>query len=113
MTRPIELFQGEDKSIIVTMNDDISAATEVEFYIDTPTQIKKTLSAGEISGVTATQFTVQIDAADTESVRHGEYRFQARATIASKKHNIKFTPDKLILKKSVFVTLGRVNDYQI
>jgi hypothetical protein len=28
--------------IQVDMNDDISAATEIEFYIDTPDQIKKT-----------------------------------------------------------------------
>ena len=111
MTRPIELFQGEDKTITVEMNDDISAATEIEFYIDTCTQIKKTLTASEISGVTATQFQVQIDAADTETKTPGPYKFQARATLAGKKHNIKFTPNKIRLLESVFVTQRTIKDY--
>ena len=111
MTRPIELYQGEDKTIIVEMNDYISAATEIEFYIDTDTQIKKTLTGGKVSSVTSTQFQVQIDAADTETKDAGAYKFQARATIATKKYNIKFTPNKVMILNSIFVTEGSGNDY--
>lgn len=111
MTRPIVLYQGEDKTIDVLMNDDISTATEIEFYIDTDDQIKKTLSAAQISSVTATQFSVAIDAADTETKTPGPYKFQARATIAGKKHNIKFTPNKIRLLESVFITQRRIKDY--
>lgn len=94
------------------MNDDLSAATEIEFYIDTPTQIKKTLSSsGGISAVTATQFSVQIDAADTETVKAGPYKFQSRATIASKKHNIKHTPNQIKILDSILVTQGSGQDY--
>lgn len=111
MTRPIWLYQGEDKTISVAMNDDISAASEIEFYIDTSPQIKKTLTDAEISSVTTTSFSVQIDAADTETVKAGTYKYQARATLAGKKHNIRFTPNKVRLMDSVFVTQNRVNDY--
>lgn len=106
-----EIFQGEDKTIIVTTNISLASATEIEFIIDTPTQIKKTLSDTQISAVTATQFSVQIDAGDTETVEAGEYLFQARATISGKKTNGKFQPNKLILKDSAFTTQGAGNDY--
>src|SRR5680860_25520 len=104
--KPIEIYQDEDKSIIVDMNEDISAATEIEFSIETPTRITKTLTAAQISNVTATQFTVQIDAADFASTRTGEYKYQARATLASRKYNIKFTPNKVKIMDSVFVDVG-------
>lgn len=109
--RPLVLFQGEDKLIVVEMNEDISAATEIEFYIDTLTQIKKTLTAGEITGVTATQFTVAIDSGDTQDIVAGSYKFQARATLATKKHNIKFTPNKIQIEDSIFISPRRTRDY--
>ncbi len=111
MTRPAVLFQGEDKTLKILMNEDISAATEIEFYIDTCDQIKKTLSDAQITSVTAAQFFVQIDAADTETKEPGPYKFQARATIAGKKHNIKFRPNKIRILESVFVSQRRIKDY--
>ena len=62
MTRPIEIFQGEDETIVVETNIDLSAATEIDFRIDTDPQIAKTLSAGGVTAVTASQFFVAIDA---------------------------------------------------
>ena len=109
--RPPVLYKGEDKTIVVEMNTDISAATEIEFYIDTDSQIKKTLSGGDISGVTATQFSVAIVPGDTDSVNVGSYRFQARATLSSKLYHIKFTPNKIVIEDSIFLTSRSVPDY--
>ena len=107
-----ELFQGEDKTIVVTTNIDLSSHTEIEFTIDTPTQIKKTLTDATISGVTTSQFSVQIDAGDTENVPAGEYKVQARATDSSgKKTNGKFQPDAITIRDSVFVAIGSGKDY--
>ena len=111
MTRPIELYQGEDMTLTVEMNDDISAATEIELYIDTNPQVKKTLSAGQISGVTSTQFDVQIDAGDTNDIPPGAYKYQARATLSSKKYNIKFTPNTLNIRRSIFENPVGRDDY--
>jgi hypothetical protein len=110
--RPIEIFQGADVTLVVETNDDLSSATEIEFYIDTPTQIKKTLSAAEISSVTTTQFSVAIDAADTASQAKGSYKMQARATVGGKKRQGRFTPNKIKLRESVFETQNwRIKDY--
>ena len=108
----LEIFQGEDKTITVESNIDLTTHTEIEFTIDTPTQIKKTKTGGEITGITATQFTVQIDAADTETVKAGPYKYQARATYSSGKiSNAKFQPNKITIKDSVFTSIGSGNDY--
>jgi hypothetical protein len=113
MTRPIELYQGESKTIVVETNIDLSAYAEIEFSINTPTQILKKLSEGDIADVTATQFSVAIEPADTESVASGEYQYQCRATDSS--GNItqgKFTPDKIKIRDSIFVrSLVGGNDY--
>lgn len=107
----IRIYQGEDKTIVVTTNEDISTATEIEFVIDTSTQIKKTFTAGQITNVTSTQFTVQIDASDTETVEAGEYLFQCRATVADKIRQGVFSPDKIEIRDSAFTTAGSGNDY--
>ena len=111
MSAAIRIYQGEDKTIVVRTNEDISAATEVEFVIDTETQILKKLSEGEITNVTSTSFTVQIDAADTETVRHGEYLFQCRATVATKIRQGRFSPNKIEIRDSAFTIEGSGNDY--
>jgi len=109
--RPIEIYQGEDVRIDVTINDDISAATEVEFRIDTPVAIKKSLTDGSITNVTTTGYTVQIDAGDTETLRSGPYKMQSRATIAGKIHHIRHTPNKVKVLNSVYTQLGSARDY--
>ena len=99
-----DAYQGEDKTIIVESNVDLTLATEIEITIDTPCQIKKTLSGGHISAVTAETFYLQIDSADTESVRPGRYKVQARFTDpSSKKTNGKFQPNSFTIRDSVFV----------
>ncbi len=110
--RPIEIFQGEDATIVVQTRESLVSATEIEFAIDTPTQILKTLTGGQISGVTATQFSVAIAAADTQSVCAGEYPMQYRSTISGAKANGKLRPDAVRIRDSVFVNPGLYgNDY--
>lgn len=111
MSAAIRIYQGEDKTIVVRTNEDISTATEVEFVIDTPTQIKKSLTEGQITNVTATSFTVQIDASDTETVEQGEYLFQCRATVATKIRQGVFSPNKVEIQNSAFTDEGSGNDY--
>jgi len=112
MTRPIEVFQGEDATIIVeTGTTDLTAATEIDFRIDTDPQIAKTLTGGGVSAVSATRFSVAIDAANTSSVRAGDYKYQCRATLGGKLRNGRFTPNKFIVRDSVFTTEGSGNDY--
>lgn len=106
-----QIYQGEDKTIVVKTNVSLVAATEIEFIIDTETQIKKTLSGSQITGVTATQFSVQIDAGDTETTTPGEYLYQCRSTIATKLTNGKFQPNKIDILPSAFVTTGSTRDY--
>ena len=107
----LELYQGEDKTINVTTNIDLTSHSEIEFTIDTPTQIKKTKSGGSITGITSSQFSVQIDAADTETVPAGAYKYQARATLNSKITNAKFQPNRVTILDSVFTDEGSGNDY--
>lgn len=108
----LEIFQGEDKTIVVTSNIDLTSHTEIEFRIDAPDQIKKTLTGGSISGVTTTEFLVQIDAADTETLKAGPYKFQARATDSSGKiSNARFQPNKIEIRDSVFTSAGSGKDY--
>jgi hypothetical protein len=111
MTRPIEVVQGEDKVIIVQTNNDLSGSTEIEFGIDTPEKILKTLSDVEITNVTTTQFKVALVPADTENVKPGPYKMQARVTLSGKVYNLKFTPDKIKIMDSVFIDSYIANDY--
>jgi hypothetical protein len=112
MTRPIEIYQGQDDEItVLTGTTDLTTATEIDFRIDTYPQVVKTLSAGQITALTATQFLVTIDAADLASVEAGNYKYQCRATLAGKIRQGKFTPNKIIVRDSVFETQGQGNDY--
>ena len=109
--RPIEIFQGDDEIITVESNIDLSTATEIEWAIDTQPQIVKTLTGGHISDVSTSQFLVAIDAADTASVTAGNYKYQCQATIAGKIKHGRFTPNKIILRNSIFTDEGSGRDY--
>ena len=109
--KPLEIYKGADQQIDIESNIDLTSATEIEFTIDTDTQIAKTLTGGGISSVTTTQFTVQIDAGDTADIAHDTYKFQVRATIAGKKKQGRLRPNKIILKDSVFESSRNVKDY--
>ena len=109
--KPLKIYQGADETIDIETNIDLSTATEIEVTIDTPTQIIKTLTGAHISAVTATQFTLAIDAADTETVKAGGYKYQCRATIAGKIKQGQMSPNKILIEDSVFVSLGSGNDY--
>jgi hypothetical protein len=112
MTRPIDVKQGENKTIIVLTNNDLSGVTEMEFGIDTPEQILKTKSAAQITNITTTQFKVHLVPNDTNTVKPGSYKMQARATFADGKvYNIRFTPNRIKICDSVFVDDYAVNDY--
>lgn len=111
-----QVFQGENKSLVVSSGAgssiDLTLATEIEFRIDTPKQIIKTLSNGDITANSATQFTVLLVPGDTETITAGPYKYQARVTTAAGDLvNGKFTPNKLEIKDSIFTTAGSGNDY--
>jgi hypothetical protein len=61
--------------------------------------------------VTAAKFDVTLAAADTETVEKGFYQYQARATLGGLKHNIRFTPNRIHIKESVFVNPSQIKDY--
>ena len=97
------IYQGATKILQVTTSTDLSSATEIEFRIDSPVQISKTLTGGGVSNVTSTQFDVTIANTDTTNTPAGEYKYQARATIGANVIQGKFQPNKLIIRDSVFV----------
>lgn len=108
----VRVYQGENKDIVVPTNIDLSSYTEIEFRVDTPSQIIKKLSNGEISGVTSSQFTVAIIPGDTETVEAGNYKFQVLATASDGKLTLgKFKPDRFTVEDSIFTTIGSGNDY--
>ncbi len=112
MAAGITLYQGETKLIIVETNEDLSSAVEIEFRVDTNPQIIKTLTGSGIANVTTTQFEVTIEPEDTESVPAGPYKYQMRSTDNSGNiTNGKFSPNKMQIKPSIFVTQGQGNDY--
>jgi hypothetical protein len=111
MARGPTIFQGADKSFVFESGTDLTSATEIEFTIDTPTQIKKTLGGGGVNNVTATQFQVDIASADTESVESGGYKYQVRATIGGLLRQGKFKPNRFTILDSVFTDIGSGNDY--
>ena len=107
-----EIYQGEDKTLTISPGADLTSYTEIEFIIDSPRQIKKTLSGGGIGSVTATQFNVDIDAADTARVSPGEYKYQVRATNGSgDKFHSKLTPNYVRILHSSFENPTGGNDY--
>lgn len=70
------VYQGEGKSILVTVSDsdiDLTTATEIEFTVDTNPQIKLTLSGSTITNVTTKSFTINLAASDTSSIEAGTY----------------------------------------
>ena len=109
--RPLEVYQGEDSLIPLTLSSDISTATEVELTIDCYPQIVKTLTGAHISAVTSTGFSVQLAAADTADVKPGSYRSGARATIAGSISQIKPVSDLIRILPSVFENSRTVLDY--
>ena len=78
--KPIVVWQGTDKTVVVDHDfSDLTDATEIQVYIDSPKQIIKSLGDG-VSAVTADSYLLTIAAADTESTPSGEYRMQAKIT---------------------------------
>lgn len=108
MTRPVLVYQGEDKLFECQVTG-VSAATEIEVTIDCNPQVIKTLSGGGVTGLSASGFLVQLSASDLVSIKPGLYRYQARATIGTL-HNIRFVPDQIRLLESVFEN-SNVRDY--
>ncbi len=99
-----EIYQGEDKTLTISTNEDLSSYSNIEFVIDATSAITKTLADGKITNVTATSFDVQVDAADTASVTAGKYKYQVRATSGSDKtYHGKLTPDGIKILQSSFI----------
>lgn len=114
MSAETEIFQGADKTIIVEYNSalDLTLASEIEAIVDSCPQVLKTLTAGEISGVTSSQYTIQFSNSDFEDIAAGEYLFQTRATISDVITQGRFYPNKITLRDSAFITnLITSNDY--
>ena len=109
MTRPVQVYQGEDKLFQCEVTG-VELASEIELTIDCNPQVVKTLSGGGITGLSSSGFNCQIDASDLVSIKPGLYRYQARATIGTK-HNIRFVPDQIRLLESVFENSTSVRDY--
>ena len=108
----ISLYQGEDKTIVVNTNEDLTTATEIEFRIDCSPQVVKTLTGGGISGVTATGYAIALEPGDTTNIDAGEYKIQSRYTDSGGNINHgKFVPNKLKLIESIFVNPNSGNDY--
>lgn len=83
MANVISIYQAADRNLafnLKTADNSLTSATEIEVLIDTPTQIIKKLSDGEVTSVTTTSFIVQITDSDTESTPSGEYDVQVRKT---------------------------------
>ena len=114
MVLPIEIYQAEDRNIVVSHADSaLTTATEIEARIDTTPQIKKLLSASEITNVTATSLTVVIDDGDTSSKMSGDYRMQIKYTAITSGDliHVDFLPNIVQLKDSIFVTVNLEKDY--
>ncbi len=104
------VFQGEDKSLVIPVNLDLTTYTEIEFIIDASKQITRKLSRGEISAVTATQF--QVSVGDVSNTPAGEYRYQIRATDAGGSiQQAEIRPSRISVKHSAFVNPNSGNDY--
>lgn len=81
MASVVRIFQGSGKNIVVNHNETaIATADEVEWIVDTVPTVKKTLTGGDIVGVTASSFTVVIDKDDFATIKAGEYHAEARYT---------------------------------
>ena len=100
--RPLRIPQGAATSIVVEV-EGVASATEVEFGIDCRPEVVKRLSAGQISNVSATGFTVSLLPADFNNIKPGEYKCQARVTIAGTPYAVEFRPNKVRIVDSVFV----------
>lgn len=109
-TRPVEITQGMDKTLTLWVSDDLTSATEVEYVIDSPTRISKALTTG-VTVNSASQVTIQIDAADTTNIVPGPYKQQMRATLSGKLTKVKIQPNKIRITDSVWVDEYVAGDY--
>ena len=81
MASVVRIFQGSGKNILVNHNESaIVSADEIEWIVDTVPTVKKSLSASEIVGVTASSFTVAITKDDFATIKAGEYHAEVRYT---------------------------------
>ena len=106
-----EIFQGEDKAFTVSTNEDLSSATEIQVTVDTPKAIRKTLTGGDISAVTSSEFTVQFAAGDTATTCSGSYKWQVQAVIGGNTYVAPFRPNRFVIKDNVALDAGSGNDY--
>jgi hypothetical protein len=112
MTRPIEVWTGSDVDIDIETDSDVSAATEIEWWMEGGRAVvKKSMGEGHITGLTSTQFTLTLLAADTESEQPGPYKMQCRATVGGLFRQIVFKPNQFILRDSLFSTSRNIRDY--
>lgn len=99
----LKLKQGTDELISISHNyPSLTTAQEISVYIDTPSQIVKTLGDG-ISNVTDETYLLAIAASDTANVPSGEYDIQAR--ILSSSGSVlggQIQPSKVVIRPSVW-----------
>ena len=101
---PIKLWQGASLTISVDSDRDLTGATDIEYIIDSNPKIQLSLAAGDITGVTATGFRVNVKPSDTDGIKSGEYRHQIRATEGSSVTQGQFSPSVLRIADSIFDT---------
>ena len=111
--RPQRLYQATDKTFSVEhdFGSDMTLATEVTVYIDTPSQIVKTLGDG-VSGVGASTFLLTIALEDTDNVPEGEYPIDGYITTASgdRKH-MRLQPHLVKILPSNWATARELKGY--
>jgi len=100
--RPIRIYQGATRNIVVKTSQNLVGSDDIEVRIDTCPNIMKSIIGGGISGLTASQFVVTIDAADTENVPVANYEMQARAITGSVKTQGRFKVP-VSIARSLFV----------
>ena len=106
------LYQATDKTILVEHDfTDMPSATEVTIYVDTPSQIVKSLNDG-ITSVTSTTFLLSFSIEDTDSVNAGEYPIDGYITTASgDRTHMRLTPDKVKILGTNWASARESKDY--
>lgn len=103
MAEVVRIVQGSDKTITVDHQESaLVSATEIEIVVDSVPQIKKTLTGGGIYGVTASQFTVEFSADDSDHIASGEFNWEARYTAGGKKRSGRLVPSRVRIIDSAF-----------
>lgn len=110
--KPARIYQATDKTFSVQHDfTDLTTATEINIYVDTPSQIVKSLGNG-VTSVTDETFLLTFNYEDTDNVGEGEYLIDGYVTTATgDRVHARISPNKVKILPTNWASARDTRDY--